>query len=617
MDFQKLGFEILEKVGGKENVVHLTHCATRLRFTLKSKDVVQQDIGQLMGILGVVDNNSQFQIVIGNDVSKVYDVIIQHLDSKNNKVEEKFDRKSIDRFIDTVTGIFTPILPALTAAGMLKAVLGIIIAFNWMSNESQTYQIINFMADATFFFLPILLANSSAKRFKTNPYLAMMLGGILLHPTFIEMVNIAKESSESIRFFGLPVYLASYSSTVIPIILGVYLMSKVEPLADKISPNAIKFFTKPLITIAVTGSLTILVLGPIGFIISNVIASGIEGLNNVAGWIVPTTIGIITPLLVTVGAHHGLLPIGINNRMTIGYDTIVYPGQLSSNIAQGAAAIAVSMKTKNKTLKQLASATGITAVCGITEPVLYGITLKYKTNMIATMIGGGVAGLFMGIFDVRNFSGGSPGLLTLPSYISVDSPMSNFYFAAVGCVISFLVSFSVSYFLFKDEKAEEKKSLEESVTINLPQTEFFSPAVGEIVALTDVKDKTFSSGLLGEGFGIIPEKNSIYAPVSGKIESVFPTKHAITIVSDSGLEILIHLGIDSVNLDGEGIESFVKERDRVEKGQRIAEIDLKTFEKNQIDPTVITIVLNAKHSKFELIKRDEFANPKDIVMKLI
>ena len=334
--------------------------------------------------------------------------------------------------------------------GALKAVLAILVAFKLVDSTSSTYQVINFMADATFYFLPILLANSAAKKLGCNPYLAMMLGGILIHPNFVSMVSTAKETGEAITVFALPIYNATYSSSVIPILLGVLLMSKVEPLANRVAPKAIRFFTAPLITMLVVGIATLCVLGPIGYVISNILASAINGLSTIAPWLAPTIIGALLPFLVMTGTHHALTPIGINNRMTIGFDTIIYPGQLASNIAQGAAALAVSFKTKNVELKELTSSTGITAVCGITEPVLYGVTMKIRTNMIAAMVGGGVGGFFMGLMNTKNYSGGSPGLLTLPSYIGLDAPMSNFYYACIGAAIAFVVGFVVSFILYKD-----------------------------------------------------------------------------------------------------------------------------------------------------------------------
>lgn len=449
-DYQALASALLEKVGGEANVSNVTHCATRLRFNLKDESKADTEaIKATEGVLGVVVSGGQYQIIIGAEVPQVYTKLTGMLHTTASAPEAP-KGNAINRILDTITGIFTPILPPLTAAGMLKAVLALLVAFKLVDSTSSTYQVINFMGDATFYFLPLLLASSAAKKLGCNPFLAMMLGGILMHPNFVNMVTASKESGVAVTIFGLPIYNATYSSTVIPILLGVLLMSKVEPLAYKYSPKAIQFFTAPLITMFVVGIATLCVLGPVGYIVSNALASFINLLSSFAPWLVPTIIGVFLPFLVMTGTHHALTPIGINNRMTIGFDTVIYPGQLASNVAQGAAALAVSIKTKDSELKQLCSATGITAVCGITEPVLYGVTMRIRTNMIAAMAGGGVGGFFMGLMNTKNFSGGSPGLLTLPSYIGLDAPMSNFYFACAGAAIAFVVSFAVSYVLYKD-----------------------------------------------------------------------------------------------------------------------------------------------------------------------
>lgn len=452
----KLAADVLAAVGGKENVSSATHCITRLRFNLKDAGIPkEEEIKKIPGVLGVVQAGGQYQIVIGPEVSQVYLKVSALLDNGGDAPAgggEAPKGNLAERIIDTISGIFTPVLPALTASGMLKAVLAILVAFKLVNNTSSTYQVINFMADATFYFLPILLAGSAAKKLGCNVYLAMMLGGMLIHPNFVNLVAGAKETGEAIRIFGLPIYNATYASSVIPILLGVLLMSKVEPFANKISPKPVRFFTAPLITMFVVGIATLCVLGPVGYVISTWLGNFVNGLGKVAPWLAPTLLGLFLPFLVMTGTHHALTSIGINNRMTLGFDTIIYPGQLASNVAQGAAALAVSLKTKDSQLKQLSSATGITAVCGITEPVLYGVTMKIKTNMIAAMAGGGVGGFFMGIMKTKNFSGGSPGLLTLPSYIGLEAPMSNFYFACAGAAIAFVVSFAVSFVLFKDEK---------------------------------------------------------------------------------------------------------------------------------------------------------------------
>ena len=454
-NYDELAKKILGLVGGEENIANVTHCITRLRFNLKDESKADTEaIKATPGVVGVTVANGQYQVIIGAEVGQVYEKLTAqlHSDLGGGAVPADDGKKGslVSRLIDTVTGIFTPILPPLTAAGMLKAVLAILVAFKLVTSDSSTYQVVNFMADATFYFLPILLANSAAKKLGCNPFLAMMLGGILIHPNFVSMVASSQETGVAITIFGLPIYNATYSSSVIPILLGVLLMSKIEPLANRYSPKAIRFFTAPLITMFIVGIATLCVLGPIGYIISNFLASAINGLSNIAPWLAPTVIGALLPFLVMTGTHHALTPIGINNRMTIGFDTIIYPGQLASNIAQGAAALAVSFKTKDLELKQLTSSTGITAVCGITEPVLYGVTMKIRTNMIAAMVGGGVGGFFMGLVNTKNYSGGSPGLLTLPSYIGLDAPMSNFYFACAGAAIAFVVGFVVSYILYKD-----------------------------------------------------------------------------------------------------------------------------------------------------------------------
>lgn len=378
MNYQDLAKVIIDKVGGEENVKSLTHCATRLRFNLKDDQKPdEKTLKSTPGIMGVVNKGGQYQVIIGSDVGNVYKEIISQTNIANDeaKSEGEDKRSAFAKVIDTITGIFTPILPAITAAGMLKAVLSILVVFKVLTTESQSYQIINFMADAAFYFLPILLAVSSAQKFKANPFLAMMVGGILLHPNFVAMVNIAKEGGEAIKLMGLPISAVSYSSSVIPIILSVWFMSYIEPLADKVSPKAIKFFSKPMITIFIVGTASLVVLGPIGYLISDAISNGITALESVSPWIVPLLVGTFSPLLVATGTHYGLVPIGINNRMTTGYDTVIYPGMLASNVSQGAAAIGVGVKSKDSTIKQLAYSAGLTGLFGITEPALYGVEI--------------------------------------------------------------------------------------------------------------------------------------------------------------------------------------------------------------------------------------------------
>lgn len=451
---KELAENIIDLVGGKSNISSLTHCATRLRFVLKDESKAQtESLKNLAGVMGIAQSGGQYQIVIGPDVPNVYKEIVElaDLDSKKEaSVEEEKPKTVLEKIMATISGIFTPILPVITAAGMIKAVLSLLVVFKIVSTTDQNYQILNFIGDAAFYFLPVFLGGTAARQFKANPYLGMLVGAILIHPTFVEMVTKIQESGGSIKLFGLPIYAASYSSTVIPVILGVWFMSYVEKFAERISPKSIKFFSVPLIAVLVASLVTFYVLGPIGSIVGNWLGDFFKWLETFGPWVVPTVVGVVSPLLVMTGTHYGLVSIGINNRMTLGYDTVVQPGMLASNVAQGGAALAIAFKTKDANKKALASSAGITAIFGITEPALFGITLQNKAALIATMVSGGIGGFFLGIFNARNFSGGSPGLLTIASYIG-DNTLYYFYIAIAGLVISVVVSFVLTLFLYKED----------------------------------------------------------------------------------------------------------------------------------------------------------------------
>lgn len=622
MNYKSLAENIIRLVGGEDNIASLVHCATRLRFNLK--DESKADTAALKatkGVMGAVSNGGQYQVIIGSDVGSVFKEIMAmtKLDSGNQGGEEKDDRKVFTKVIDTISGIFTPILPAITAAGMMKAVLAVLVAFNLVSKEAQSYQVINFMADAAFFFLPILLASSAAKKFKCNQYMAMMIGGMLLHPTFISMVTAAKEAGEGISVFGLPVGLASYSSSVIPIILAIWFMSYVEPIADKISPKAIKFFSKPLITALVVGIATLVAIGPVGYVISDKVALGIKTLESYAGWLVPTLLGGLTPLLVTTGMHYGLVSIGINNRMTMGYDTVIYPGMLASNVAQGGAALAVAVKSKNQEIKQLASSAGITAVCGITEPALYGVNLRFRTPLYASMIGGAIGGFFLGMMRVANYSGGSPGLLTLPSYIGGDT-MSNFVYACIGAAISVVAAFIAAFILYKDpvdEVKEEKKEEVKKAPVKEGTVTICAPLTGEAVALSEVNDLTFAEEIMGPGMAIIPTEGKVVSPVNGTVAMIFETKHAIALVDDNGTELLIHVGLDTVKLGGKYFTAHVKAGDKVKVGSPLVDFDLNGIKGEGYDIITPVIITNSAEYSSILPINDRAVKMGEEVIKVV
>ena len=525
--------------------------------------------------MGAVKSGGQYQVIIGSDVSHVYKELQALGNFNGDGAKASKDSRSIGaRLIDTLSGIFTPILPAITGAGMLKAVLALLVAFHWVDNTSTTYQILNFMGDAAFYFLPILLADSAARKFGCNTYLAMMLGGILLHPNFVSLVSAASGSDMALTVFGLPVYKATYSSSVVPIILTVWLMSYVEPVADRLSPKPVRFFVKPLIITIVTGIASLSVIGPVGYIIGNGIASVLTAIDTYCSWLVPGIIG------------------------------------LASNVAQGGAALAVALRTKKQDVKAMATSAGITAVCGITEPALYGVTLKYRSALYSTMAAGGIAGVYLGFMKVRTYAGGSPGFLVLPGYIGGDS-LNNFYFGAAGAVLAVILGFIFSFITFRENGSEDNTTKDETAeanrdTQNTSQngsspadssapaalSAVHAPVNGRAVALKEVNDAAFSQEVLGQGVAVIPSDGHIVSPVNGTVVTIFDTLHAIGLKSDDGIEVLIHVGLDTVKLGGKHFTPRAASGDRVTVGSPLVDVDIEKLKEEGYDVITPVIISN-------------------------
>lgn len=613
MSYQDLAKEILSQVGGKENIQQLTHCATRLRFVLNHNAKANTDaLKKTKGVVGVAEAGGQYQVIIGSDVQSVYRPLMELTGLKEdaNSHAEEPHKSPLQKVLAIISGIFTPILPIITAAGMIKAVLSILVVFKIVTTKDQNYQVLNFIGDAGFYFLPVFLGGTAAKQFKTNTYLGMLMGATLLHPTFTAMVANFKETGAGIELFGIPFSPVGYSSTVIPVILGVWFMSYVERFADKISPKAIKFFSVPLITALITSIVMFSALGPIGSIIGQYLGDFFRWLEEFGPWVVPTVVGIFSPFLVMTGTHYGLVSIGINNRMTLGYDTVVQPGMLASNVAQGGAALAIAFKTKDTDKKALATSAGITAVCGITEPALYGVTLQNRAAMIGTMVAGGIVGFFLGIMNARNFTGGSPGLLTIMAYVG-ENTFYYLYVAIAGLVMSVVLSFIITYFLYKDDEAIELTP-EEVV----PTEALAAPVAGKVVPLSKVEDAIFSSEMLGKGIAILPEENIVKSPVRGEIVTIFDTQHAIGLKTDDDVEVLIHIGIDTVNLKGQYFNALAKVGDRVEVGTPIMEVDFAAVKEAGYDIITPVIVTNTAAFKNILGTDQDHATSGDLVVTI-
>lgn len=602
MNFERIAKEVLENVGGANNVAHVTHCVTRLRFNLKDDSKADIDkIKKIKGVMGQVNKGGQFQVIIGNDVSDVYKELLKlgNFKSSNNQEEEKGAKKGIITSVfDTIAGIFTPIIPAIAGCGMLKAFLGLFVALGLISTETQTYYIFSFISDAAFFFMPLLLAYTAGIKFKTSPFLAMVIGGVLLHPSFSALVS----AGEPVSFLGLPVRLVNYSSSVIPIILIVWLMSYVEKLANKFIPKVLRLVFVPLIVITVIAPIGLIVIGPLGTVIGDVLASGIMFIDSKATWTLPLIMGGLTPLIVMTGMHYSLYPALFTQLATLGYQTLM-PGMLISNVCQGAAALCVSIKSKNSELKQLASSTGITALLGITEPAMYGVNLKLKKPLYAVLCGGALGGLYAGLTAVKGYTPSGSGLPGIAAYIGPE--MSNVVNILIACGIGFVATFIITWFIGFEDEVNEDEAVEEISDVKALKNKISikSPVKGEAVPLSQVDDPTFAEEIMGKGIAIIPTEDEIFSPINGTVSLVFNTKHAIGLKTEDGAEVLIHIGLDTVKLNGEHFTTFVKSGDKVKVGDKLVEFDREAI-KNKGYDIITPIIITNSSDYLDIIPKD-------------
>lgn len=593
MNYREVGTKVLALVGGKENVVSLTHCATRLRFELRDKKKADtKALEKTAGVISVVDSGGQYQVVIGNEVQAAFKEIQKELgDSVRKQKPAENQEGIISRLVSVISTTFTPMIPAITGAGMVKAILAVLTLTGVLSDSSQTYIILNTIADAAFYFMPVLLAYGAAIKFEVSPILGITVAGILLHPNISQLFS----TGDPVSFLGIPVLAADYAGSVLPIIFTVWIMSYVEPFADRISPSFIKFFTKPMLVFLIMGPLALVVIGPFGTLLNDLVAMGAEWINGKAAWLIPFLMGGLQPFLVVTGTAWAMTPIATMQLSSTGSEMINGPGMLASNIAQSGATLAVAFKTKNKQLKQLAVSTGITALMGITEPSLYGVTLKLKRPLVASMIGGAIAGLYAGLSGLVRYAFVSPGLAALPAFIG-ENPM-NIVHAIITCLIAFFGTFIIAYLIGFEDVVDEEDSLGQELGNTVIKIE--SPVKGTVYPISEVNDAIFSKELLGKGVAITPEDDTIYSPINGEVITVLESKHAIGLRSDDGIEILIHIGIDTVNLKGKPFEVFVKEGDQVSVGQKLIEADFKQIKEAGYDDTVILVVTNSEN--FETI----------------
>lgn len=592
--YESLAKTIIENVGGKSNINSVYHCATRLRFSLKDEGIVDKEsLLQNPEVSTVLSNSGSYQVVIGPHVADVFEEVEKLVDVngsvKQGETQEK--KKIFSSILDFISGVFMPVIPALSGAGMIKAVLAILVVFNVVSTDSQTYYLLNnVFADGIFYFLPLMLAYTCAQKLKCNPILAIGVAAMMLHPNWSAMVA----AKEAVNFFDIiPFQLTGYASSVIPIILVILVQSKVEKFLHNMIPAAVELVIVPLVTFLVMGTLAFSILGPIGTILGGYLASFFTFLSENAAWAPAAIIGTFCPLMVMIGLHNAVAPLGVVQMSNLGFDSIWGPGNICSNMAQAAATTVVAIRTRNKQTRQIAASASITAFMGITEPALYGVNLPKKYPLVAAMIGGGCGGLFAGLTHTHRFATGSGGLPAVTLYIG-DNTMQFFYNIIIAMIISIVVSAGITWVL---SMIYEKK--EENQEVALPNVEKNSnvvipaPIKGNVLPLSACKDEAFASEAMGKGVVIEPSEGIVKAPFDASIMTLFPTKHAIGLVSKDGVELLIHIGIDTVNLDGKCFEALVAQGDEVKAGQPLIKFDIEGIKKAGYETQTMLIITNS------------------------
>lgn len=608
MKYKNTAESILNALGGEKNIVRVTHCVTRLRLEIKDYTLVSDDqVKAIAGVIGIMKKNGQYQIILGNDVANYYNAFIKLGNFEADTVEITQKGNLLTQIIEYIAGSMTPIIPAMLGGGMLKVLVIILPMLGILKADSQTLAFLSFFGDAPYYFLPIFLAYSASQKLKVTPILAMAVAGILLHPNFTQMVS----KGDPMALFNIPVTAANYGSSVIPILIMVFLMKYIERLFNKITPSVTKSFLQPTLILIVSGFIALVLVGPLGVVIGEGLSALVGKMYGVAGWLTLAILGAIMPFIVMTGMHWAFAPIFLAASVATP-DVLILPAMLGSNLAQGAASMAVALKSKNPNTKQVAFAAGFSALlAGISEPALYGVTLKYKKPLYAAMIGGGLAGLFVGLFGVKAYLFAVPSLIALPQFIYSEVP-ANFINALIAAAISIVVTFILAYIfgIKEDVNPEIYQNVKAGIS---NKKKVFSPLSGQILNLENVNDATFSGKILGEGVAILPKDGKIYAPFNGVVSSVFPTKHAIALTSEEGVELLIHAGLDTVELKGEGFVTHVSEGEKVNQGQLILEMDIALIQEKGYDTITPIVVTNSKEfidvfvlpNKQEVSYRDE------------
>lgn len=625
--YNDLALFIIENVGGVDNINSLVHCVTRLRFQLKDTTLANiQALKANDGIITVLESGGQFQIVIGNTVADVYKAVLSNTKIDMSNTNSTSPKRPLDAFVDTVSNIFTPILGILCAGGMIKGFCAIFVAVGWLQTGSGSYTVLQAAGDGIFYFLPIFLGYTSAKKFGATPFLGMAIGAALVYPSLASLTQSDAlytifegtpfASPVHATFFGAPLILMTYSSSVIPIIIATYFGAKIEKAITYLVPSVIKMFAVPALTLLLTIPLTFLFIGPIATWIGQLLGSLTMLVYNFNPILCGMFIGGFWQVFVMFGLHWGLIPIRISNMAILGYDSVMSL-TVGTPLATAGVVLAIFLKTKNTKLKGIAFPAFISSLFGVSEPSIYGVTLPRKKPFIITLLCASIAGGIMGFFGSRSYIMGGMGILAIPNFISPTNGIeTGFYGVIIALITAFVLGFVLTWLFGFSDKNEVIEDTSNASNESIQQEAMVAPAVGEVIALSNLQDKMFSSEVMGKGIAILPEEGKVVSPVDGVITSVFPTGHAITMLSDQGAELLLHIGIDTIQLDGTYFHPKVNQGDVVKQGQLLVTFEIEPIQTLGYTLPIILIVTNSEKYANITATTKEHTNTHDEVLSL-
>lgn len=639
-DYTELANDIVKHVGGKDNIVKLVHCVTRLRFTLKDESKADEEyLKQREGVVTVVKAGGQFQVVIGNHVPDVYDTVLKVSGITGEggiDVDEGDIPKGnlFDRFIALVSGLFQPMLGALSAAGMIKGLVAILAAVG-VPETDGAYVVLNAAGDGFFQFLPLILALTAAKRFKMEQFTALAIGFAMVYPNIAASFTAKEplytlfsgtliESPIYSTFFGIPIIFpaSSYLQTVLPVIVAVWAGSKIEGFFKKIIPDVVKVFVVPFFTILITVPLSFLLIGPVMSWASDLVGATFTGIYGLSPIIYGIVLGAMWQVLVMFGLHWGLVPLAILELQK--GPGVILVATIAICFAQAGSLLNIMMRTKENKVRQLSIPAFISALFGVTEPAIYGITLPMRTPFIMTCISGAISGAYLSLFNVKMQVMGGMGLFAIPSFIDPKNSMTLIHFL-IAIVMNFVLGFfltqfvKIPYLYDQPESESTGGSSEERVQElkEIKQEIIASPLIGKVVKLEDVPDEVFASGAMGKGIAIDPDDGVVVAPAKGEVTLVFPTKHAIGLKTENGAEILIHIGMDTVSLAGKGFKGFVEVGDKVEAGQTLLEFDVNTIKAAGLPVITPVIVTNSDQYEDVLTTQERTVEAGDYLLTAV